>query len=315
MFKAVKEAFGKFQQVTVKDEESGNAMRLVPEHGACLLDLKLNGTAVIDGYQTPMELDFNNWCKNRLLFPFPNRLKHGTYHWEDHIYQFPINDEQTGNALHGHGMEKPFRYTQLSIEKDKALVECSFKNQGDDPAYPFRYSINVSYEISIHHSFVIQLTFQNLHTRPIPVGIGWHPYFKLDEEGVNNLNLQLPPCEMIGIDPQMIPTGKRYAYDRFEQKRPIQVEVLDNCFALINPENKASVSLSNGKKELHYWQETGERKFNYLQVFTPPHRQSIALEPMTCNIDAFNNESGLVTLHPGERISTRCGVSLREIGA
>ena len=38
------------------------------------------------------------------------------------------------------------------------------------------------------------------------------------------------------------------------------------------------------------------KHFPFFQVFTPPHRESIALEPMTCNVDAFNNGQGLVSL-------------------
>lgn len=310
MFQAKKEKFGQFERVSIAHEESGNSLSLVPEHGACLLDLRLGGLSVLDGYQTPQELDFNNWSKSRFLFPFPNRLKHGTYHWDDVIYQFPINDGQTGNALHGMGMMDPFRYTQLETKADEAVIECSYKNEGKHPAYPFRFSIVVRFTLWADHRFELQMTFQNLHDKPVPVGIGWHPYFLLDGQGVDRWRLQLPPCEMIGINPQMIPTGKRYEYDRFKQERVIQSEVLDNCFALTEPKERASLSLSNEKHKLEYWQEMGTGKFNYIQLFTPPHRKSLAIEPMTCNVDAFNNGDGLVRLHPGERISAHCGLSL-----
>lgn len=310
MFQAEKKAFGKFEQVSIAHEESGNRLSLVPENGACLLDLQLGGVSVLDCYRTPEELDFNNWCKSRFLFPFPNRLKHGTYHWENVIYQFPINDGQTGNALHGMGMTDPFRYTNLDTKAKSASIECTYKGKGDDPAYPFRFSFTVTFTLSADNRFELQMSFQNLHENPIPVGIGWHPYFQLDDQGVDKWQLQAPPCEMIGIDKYMIPTGKRYEYDLFKQKRPIRAEVLDNCFALTEANERALLNLSNDKYDLQYWQEMGPGKFNYVQLFTPPHRKSLAIEPMTCNVDAFNNGDGLVKLHPGERVSARCGLSL-----
>ena len=55
------------------------------------------------------------------------------------------------------------------------------------------------------------------------------------------------------------------------------------------------------------------KKWNFLQVFTPPHRQSIALEPMTCNIDAFNNQDGLKMLAPKETLSGVFGVTWKSI--
>ena len=59
------------------------------------------------------------------------------------------------------------------------------------------------------------------------------------------------------------------------------------------------------------WQETGKRKYNYLQIFTHPSRMSIAIEPMTCNIDAFNNKEGLITLKSDESFKACYGIRLK----
>lgn len=310
MFTLEKASFGKFEKLRLSQEDGRNAISLVPGHGACLLELTLGGVSVLDGYDTAGEMDLNNWSKSRFLFPFPNRLKHGTYHWNDQIYQFPINDGQTGNALHGLGMDKAFRYSHLDLQETQASIECTYKDEGKDPAYPFRYSFTARFSLQRNDQFSLEMAFQNLHTGPIPVGLGWHPYFKLGGDGLNSWRLQFPKAEMIGIDPYMIPTGKRYEYDRFEKARAIQAEVLDNCFLLQNQSEKAWLTLSDGQHQLAYWQEAGPNKFNYIQVFTPPHRNSIAVEPMTCNIDAFNNGDGLITLHPGERVQASCGVQI-----
>ena len=56
------------------------------------------------------------------------------------------------------------------------------------------------------------------------------------------------------------------------------------------------------------WQETGKYKYNFLQVYTPPHRKSIAIEPMTCAPDAFNNKDGLIVLGPFESFYAVCGI-------
>ena len=48
----------------------------------------------------------------------------------------------------------------------------------------------------------------------------------------------------------------------------------------------------------------------YLQVFTHPNRHGIALEPMSCAPDAFNNGLGLQVLEPKASLTTVCQVSL-----
>jgi Galactose mutarotase and related enzymes len=46
--------------------------------------------------------------------------------------------------------------------------------------------------------------------------------------------------------------------------------------------------------------------YPYLQVYTPPHRQSIAIENLSAAPDVFNNRMGLIELEPGERIGFSC---------
>ena len=42
---------------------------------------------------------------------------------------------------------------------------------------------------------------------------------------------------------------------------------------------------------------------SYLQLYTPPDRKSIAIEPMNCIANAFNNGIGLKLLKPGEEFN------------
>jgi aldose 1-epimerase len=142
----------------------------------------------------------------------------------------------------------------------------------------------------------------------IPAGLGWHPYFRLADHA-DRLSLKMPPvCHKIVVDDRMLPTGERVVFDDFADLRPIGDAVLDNCFELPNVEDFAVVTLKNEFGSMEYWQKTGIEGSNYVQVFTPPHRQSVAIEPMTCNVNAFRNGDGLVMLSPGTAIECMCGV-------
>ena len=44
----------------------------------------------------------------------------------------------------------------------------------------------------------------------------------------------------------------------------------------------------------------GSNQYRYCQLFTPPDRLSIAVEPMSCCADAVNNYEGLIRLMPGD---------------
>jgi aldose 1-epimerase len=309
MYQLKTEAFGSFTRCTIAHDTFAHRIAFVPERGGCLLSAVLQGTEVLDGYQTPEEVDFNRWGKSGVLYPFPNRLKDGRYQWEGKTYQFPINDRDTGNALHGFGMDRPLEVVQVDLDADEAYVELEGAYDGSLDYYPWAFTFRLSYRLLLPDQLWVELSLRNDSTATIPVGLGWHPYFQLDDT-LAKQHLQLPAMDMVGIDARMIPTGKRYPYDEFLQPKAIEATVLDNCFALPTGAVQATAYLYGHQQQLRYWQETGLGKFNFLQVFTPPYRRSVALEPMTCNVDAFNNGEGLAAVAPGEEVRAKAGMQL-----
>ncbi len=301
--------FGKFQKQLIQNETSGNAFSIVPMQGACLLDLQFAGHPILDGCETPIELDLNNWGKSAILLPFPNRLNEGKYSWEGKEYQFDINDTQTNNAIHGFVSDQHMEITEISLDKKNAQLYCMYQYGGQNKAYPFPFTFTVKYDLKDDHTFEVTFFLSNEGNTAMPLGIGWHPYFRLSEK-LDDMRLQFRGCDLVGLDERMIPTGKRYEYDEFNEERKIGVTVLDNCFAIKNADNgRFHLQLKGDQGDLNYWQETGEKKFNFIQLFTPPNRRGLAIEPMTCNIDAFNNEEGLITLAPGEEMEASFGLS------
>lgn len=307
MFVHTQEAFGKFVVHKIQNTELNTGFDIVPGYGANVLNIYFDGVSILDGYQDPMELDLNNWGKSILLFPFPNRLKDGRYSWQGENYQFPINDSYTENALHGLGTTKPMNVFKVLTSEKSGMISCQYIDSGETEYYPFPFQFSVSFEISAE-GFSATMSVENLGENAIPMGFGWHPYFALSDK-VDDCELHLPPLDMIGIDQRMIPTGKRYTFDDFQSPSPIGASVLDNCF-IGKPEegeDQIKIQLKGTKGTIDYWQEAGPGKFSYVQLFTPPARNSIAIEPMTCNVDAFNNQDGLINLPAGSTVEASFG--------
>jgi aldose 1-epimerase len=108
--------------------------------------------------------------------------------------------------------------------------------------------------------------------------------------------MKLPECERVAIDDRMIPTGKRSGFDDFSTKKMVGTTALDTCFQLATQTGSPKLVLTAPGRTLSV--KAPAKQFPFFQVFTPPHRESIALEPMTCNVDALNNKQGLVSLDP-----------------
>jgi len=309
MFRFRKKKLGTFDLLEIIDDKEECLLQVAPQRGACINRLLLGGQSLLDGYDTEIALDVHRWGKSALLFPFPNRLDRGRYQWQGQVYQFPVNDATTDNALHGIGLMATFDYNAPQLSQTSASISLRYEYDGQYEYYPFPFSLEVRYSVG-SDTFQMDLEAHNTGDSAIPFGMGWHPYITLDTS-VETVHLRTPPMELVGVDQRMIPTGKFYAHDQFQDGAVIGATAFDNCFRLqaLAGADRHELELRGKRGSLQYWQETGPDKFNFLQLFTPPDRRSLAVEPMTCNVDAFNNGQGLSTLRPDQRIRSSCGFS------
>ena len=75
--------------------------------------------------------------------------------------------------------------------------------------------------------------------------------------------------------------------------------MFDNCFTLNFAECQPMCVIRNPRKKVQI-EIHPERSYPYLQIYTPDHRKSIAIENLSGAPDAFNNGMGLKVLAPGE---------------
>ncbi len=308
MFRTSNEKFGAYTRQRIYNDGSRHSFSFVPEHGACLLQVSLHGQNMLDGHTTAQEVEKNPLGKGSLLFPFPNRLAGGRYEWLGQTYKFPLNDEQgRENALHGFGMDKPFKVEKVNLDQNFGEAVCRYDYPGDNAAYPFPFRLTCTYRLEESGMFSTTFAVENTGPAAIPFGIGFHPYFRLSEK-VDEMIMALPPVEMIGVNEQMIPNGKRIEYKRYTEPTRIGTDILDNCFVPQHP-GRQEVSLKGPKGTLRYWQD---EHYPFIQLFTPPTRLSLSIEPMSCNIDAFHNGEGVLVLEPGQGWSGRFGWSFEK---
>lgn len=296
MYELDKSAFGKYTRFHLHHPDTGNGFSIVPARGANVLHINFQEHSMLDGYRTPEELEAAKWGKSALLFPFPNRLDRGKYTWQGRQYQFPLNNAATENAIHGFVRDEAFEPDYVFLARDHASILCSYTYHGEREYYPFPFQLQVEFMIHDQGTFTLEVAVQNLHDQPIPIGFGWHPYFHLIDTADAHL-LQLPPCERVEINERMIPTGQRTPFTAFQKMTKVGHTVLDNCFRNTRTSGTYALQLAYGSHRL--MAKAPVRQFPYFQVFTPPHRSSIALEPMSCNVDAFNSGEA-ISLGAGE---------------
>lgn len=297
LFELRQASFGPYTRFDLVHETSNTGFSIVPERGATVLEIRFQGQNILDGYNSPEELEAAKWGKSAVLFPFPNRLDGGRYTWNGATYTFPINNAATGNAIHGFARDHAFEVVQVQLEATRASLHCRFSYGGEHAFYPFPLDLDLIFSIDLKGEFSLDVRCRNRHSAAIPVGFGWHPYFKLDKNADAH-RLQLPAASMVAINDRMIPTGPLQAYAAFEKRSRLGETFLDNCFKTAAAKGAYRLALAGRRGKVAV--KASASDMPYFQVFTLPHRESVALEPMSCNVNAFNNGDGLVRLESGK---------------
>jgi aldose 1-epimerase len=297
MFEYKKARIGQYHKYTFHDAKTKTGFVLIPDRGALVLEITFQGNQVLDTYTTAEEIEDLKWSKGALLFPFPNRLKDGRFTWMNKVYQWPINNVATNNAIHGMVNKVKFEVIGVTLGQYSAEVKCRYIYDGKNPAYPFPYTLDMTYGINTNNRFWVAFDVLNRCDHPIPAGFGWHPYFKLGTLKANEMQLTLTPSSQVLIDTRMIPTGQTKPLNAYMRSTSVGEAELDTCFATETEKGTYRLSLQGARQKLTL--VSSAAGFPYYQVFTPPHRESIAIEPMTCNVDALNNQQGIKVIEPG----------------
>lgn len=298
---------------------------VIPSLGGAINRLQL--TRFLDGEKVTEDLikgisqqeydNGNPYYKNVLLFPFVNRLDKGLYEHLGERYQFFVNEPNLQNSLHGFLFNSLVEVSAEYPAKDEVVVTIQFQYDGGVEAYPFPMNVDVKYHLHDSKGLMVTFNVTNLHSSVAPIAIGWHPYFMLRGSSAN-WKMKLPEVRHIEVDQRMLPTGHKNDFENFRSLTPLNKMALDHCFqidlARVTSDNDIKSSTLLWSDEFDYgldiWQDVGEHAFNYLQVCIPPTRDCIAVEPVSANINAFNNGEGLILLDPDKRLRIQCGVRL-----
>lgn len=315
-FRVIDEEFGESRSCRLIDTATNTSAEILPFLGGAVNSLIINqaGTLLelIDGYRSLGEAvsEVASSFKGSSLFPFPNRVENGKYSYDGEPYQLRLNFPQENNAIHGLVYNKEFTVQQRVENNDECSLDIGFTSSGPDEGYPFPYHLMHRYCLHKSRGFSCTTRVTNRFGRTIPIGHGFHPYFSAGADRIDNLVLQFPAEQILAVDSRNIPTGARTAYKDFTAPSKIGTTTLDSCFCLSSQDGRAETSMTNPQHNLRLtvWQETGPGKYNYLQLYTPPHRKSIAIEPMSCPPNALNSSEGLIHLYAGKTVSFSWGV-------
>lgn len=252
-----------------------------------------------------------------ILFPFPNRIRDGRFTWDGKEYQLPRNDPAGKNAIHGFPCRRPWRVVEQGADAGSAWVTAEFQGSVDAAdardLWPADYRLRVTYRLAAL-TLRIEAFVENPAGRPLPFGLGYHPYFRVPFAGGDPAAYRVSvPAGSFWELQDNLPTGRRRPLGErpvcdLSAPRPFDTLQLDDVLTgLPGPSQPGSVLSPRGAVTAPGGVALEVRAvpaFREVVAFTPPHRQAVALEPYTCVTDAINLQArgvdaGLLVLPPG----------------
>lgn len=266
--------------------------------GASLQELTLGGKAII---QDLSPLNYQDSFASSILFPFANRIKDGAYSFNNEKIQLEKNQVEEQNALHGFVHNKRFKVIIKEALGDTAKITLAYNELNKTAGFPYTYSIEVTY-IFEDKTLSLQVRVKNTDSKTFPFTIGWHPYFISDNLPKSTLEFDCDKKLILGD--RNITTGVEDVKNKVALN--IENKQLDDCWVL----NSDKVQFKTPKYQLNF---SSSVKNNFLQAYTPPKLNTIAIEPTTGVSDSFNNNIGLQTLEPNKEYRITWKININNI--
>jgi aldose 1-epimerase len=167
--------------------------------------------------------------------------------------------------------------------------------------FPFAHLIEMTYRL--HDGVLdVETALRNLSTDPMPVAIGFHPYFQLDDAPRDEWTAHLAAREHMVLNDKVTPTGETRPMD-LPDPFPLSGHQLDDGFLGLVRDNSNHADFWVKGKTQQITVSYGP-KFTVAVVYAPPGHSFICFEPMSAVTNAFNlahdgKYKDLQTIPPG----------------
>ena len=151
--------------------------------------------------------------------------------------------------------------------------------------FPFAHSLTMTYRLE-DGSLIVETSIENHASVPMPVAVGFHPYFQLSDAPRDEWSVHLAARDHLQLDENLIPTGVREPVT-FSDPHPLRERQLDDVFTglICDPDGMARFWVQ-GKRE-RITVDYGP-KYTVAIIYAPEGKNFICFEPMAAITNAFN---------------------------
>jgi aldose 1-epimerase len=295
-YSAQKAAVDGIEVVRLADAARHAEVAIAPSLGNLAYEFEVNGKNTFWlPYETLAEMQARpQFGGNPFLAPWANRFSEDAFFANGRKFRLNpdlgnIRRDEHRNPIHGLLTVSPdWRVTAVAADSDSASVTSRlefWKRPELMAQFPFAHTIEMTFRL---HEGVLEVrtTIENLSTDPMPVGIGYHPYFQLHDAPREQWKVHLAARDRWVLSKMVIPTGERKPVE-FPDPLPLAGVVLDDVFGGLvrDASERATFSVAGAHEKISVIYGP---KYTVAVVFAPHGGQFICFEPMSAITDGFN---------------------------
>jgi galactose mutarotase-like enzyme len=180
----------------------------------------------------------------------------------------------------------------LSASADRIAARLEWDRADLLAIFPFPHRLEMAATLT-PTALTLETTLEAGAGGPVPVAFGFHPYVGLPGVVRADWRIELPAMRRLLLDGRGIPDGLEEAFRVLDA--PLGSRAFDDGFALDS--DGAAMAISGGGRRISVDLVEGYR---FTQVYAPPDKDFIALEPMTAPTNALASGRGLRLVEAGQ---------------
>ena len=284
--------------IRLRDSAHAVEVSIVPSVGNRAYELKIHGKNILHFPPSDVATFKNNGGKELngipFLAPWANRIA-GAGFWANGK-RYPFNPnlgtvrlDSNGIAIHGMLTASPFwKVTEVNADGKSAHVtsRLQFWKYPDLMAnWPFAHEYEMTYRLA-NGVLEVTTTVINLSTQPMPVVLGFHPYFNIPDVPRSQSTIHIAARKHVETDAHLVATGEMKPINL-----PDQISLSDHTFddgftdLVRDSSGKATFSVQAGSKKIEV---VYGPKFQVAVVYAPPNQQFVCFEPMAAVTNGIN---------------------------
>lgn len=289
--------------VRLEDRAADIAVGILPWAGNRAIELSVAGENIL---RFPFESidDFRSRGTGLngipFLAPWANRLDEHAFHANGRRYAFDmaLGNVRVDHAIHGLlGAAREWQVVDLEADERGARVTSRldfYRHPAWMRQFPFAHTIEMTYRLQ-DGALEVETVIENLSVEPMPVAIGFHPYFHVTDCPRDEWTIAISAATEWVLGPGKLPTGETEPIaTRFPDPAavPLKDHDLDHVFTDLvrDPSGLATMTLKGRQQQVDV--AIGP-KYRVVLVYAPravpaQGRSFVCFEPMAGVTNALN---------------------------